>query len=294
MENFATLAITGDSRTLTALRVSARGPPTMTRDTDRPLILVSNDDGVNALGNVALRRALARIAEVYTVAPEYEQSAKSHSISLHVPLRFRTVEPRVHAVDGTPADCVYVALFMESLLPRKPDLVVSGINHGANLGTDVHYSGTVAAAREAALRGIPAIAFSNLHHGNMEAMAEVATQLCERMLASLLGRVPTDTEGNAPLINVNFPDRPEPRGIVAASLGQRHYAEGVDLRDDPRGRPYFWIGGAGGVHHPEMPGSDTEAVDGGFVSVSPLSLRVTDTTQLGLAAFVAGPSEDHS
>jgi adenine phosphoribosyltransferase/5'/3'-nucleotidase SurE len=202
----------------------------MTRDTDRPLILVSNDDGVNALGNVALRRALARIAEVYTVAPEYEQSAKSHSISLHVPLRFRTVEPRVHAVDGTPADCVYVALFMESLLPRKPDLVVSGINHGANLGTDVHYSGTVAAAREAALRGIPAIAFSNLHQGNMEAMAEVATQLCERMLASLLGRVSTDTEGNAPLINVNFPDRPEPRGIVAASLGQRHYAEGVDLR----------------------------------------------------------------
>ncbi len=264
----------------------------MTTDPDRPLILLSNDDGVNAFGNVCLRRALARIGDVYTVAPEYEQSGKSHSISLHVPLRYRQVEPRVHAVDGTPADCVYVALFMTSLLPRKPDLVVSGINHGANLGTDVHYSGTVAAAREAALRGYPAIAFSNLHPDNMEAMAELATTLCARMLQSLHGRAPRDAEGNAPLINVNFPACVEPRGVVSASLGQRHYAEGVDLRDDPRGRPYFWIGGAGGVHHPEMSGSDTEAVDAGFVSVSPLSLRVTDTTQLGLAAFVAGPSED--
>ena len=264
----------------------------MTRSTPRPLILVSNDDGVNALGNVSLRNALARIADVHTVAPEYEQSAKSHSISLHVPLRFRTLEPTVHAVDGTPADCVYVALFMKDLLPRPPDLVVSGINHGANLGTDVHYSGTVAAAREAALRGIPAIAFSNLHDGNMEAMAELATQLCERMLASLSAEVPADSEGHAPLINVNFPDRPEPKGIVATSFGQRHYAEGVDLRDDPRGKPYFWIGGAGGVHHPEMAGSDTEAVDAGFISVAPLSLRVTDTKQLGLAAFVAGPSKE--
>ncbi|MCB9662270.1 MAG: 5'/3'-nucleotidase SurE [Polyangiales bacterium] len=263
----------------------------MTRDDPRPLILVSNDDGVNALGNVALRRSLARIADVYTVAPEHEQSAKSHAISLHVPLRYRTVSPNVHAVDGTPADCVYVALFMESLLPRRPDLVVSGINHGANLGTDVHYSGTVAAAREAALRGIPSIAFSNLHHGNMEAMAELATSLCERMLTSLQSAT-RDAEGHAPLLNVNFPDRPMPRGVIATSFGQRHYAEGVDLRDDPRGRPYFWIGGAGGVHHPEMPGSDTEAVDAGFVSVAPLSLRVTDTQQLGLAAFVAGPTDD--
>src|SRR5688500_9165878 len=128
---------------------------------DRPLILVSNDDGVYAPGLAALREAVAELGEVVTVAPLTEQSAGSHSLTLSRPLRHREVAPGVHAIDGSPADCIYVALFHESMLPRRPDLVLSGVNHGPNLGSDVFYSGTVAAAREASLRGIPAIAFSN-------------------------------------------------------------------------------------------------------------------------------------
>ena len=262
---------------------------TVPAPSNRPLILVSNDDGVNAPGIVALREALAELGDVVTVAPEYEQSAKSHSISLHVPLRFRTHSEDVHAVDGTPADCVYVALYMESLLPRRPDIVVSGINHGANLGTDVHYSGTVAAAREAALRGIPAIAFSNLHAGNMSEVAVLARELTGRMLEATRG---VELDGPTWLINVNFPDRERAEGIVATTLGLRHYADGVDLREDPRGRTYFWIGGDGDVLHPEVPGSDTEAVDRGYVSVTPLSLRATETDHLGMAAFIAGHTGD--
>lgn len=251
----------------------------------RPLILVSNDDGVYAQGNIALREALATIAEVITVAPTHEQSAKSHSISLHMPLRWHTVSRDVHAVDGTPADCVYAALHRGGLLPRTPDLVVSGINHGANLGTDVHYSGTVAAAREAALRGVPAIAVSNLFVGNMVAVAEAVVPLCERMLSA------THPDDQVPLLNVNFPDRESHLGVRATRLGERHYAEGVDLRTDPRGRSYFWIGGDGGVEHPAVEGSDTEAVDAGYVSVTPLSLEANHPEHLPLAAFVAGPQD---
>ena len=123
------------------------------------MLCASNDDGVDALGLRTLREALEPFADVFVVAPEFEQSAKSHAISLHTTLRHHRYDDRTHSVEGTPADCVYVALYRKDLLPRWPDLVVSGINHGANLASDVHYSGTVAAAREAALRGIPSIAF---------------------------------------------------------------------------------------------------------------------------------------
>ena len=126
--------------------------------TDRPLILLSNDDGVNARGLRALRDALVVLGRVIVVAPTSEQSASSHALTLHRPLRHRVVDEDVHSVDGSPADSVYVALYRADLLPRWPDLVVSGINRGYNLGTDVYYSGTVAAAREAALRGVPAMA----------------------------------------------------------------------------------------------------------------------------------------
>lgn len=252
--------------------------------TDRPLILVSNDDGVYAPGNIALREALASIADVYTVAPETEQSAKSHSITLQRPLRFREVESRVWAVDGTPADCVYVALFLERLLPRKPDLVVSGINHGPNLGNDVHYSGTVAAAREGALRGVPSIALSNTTSDMSEAV-RYSTVFCERLLGSTLPR------GQAVLLNVNFPPG-RPRGVRATRLGFRLYADDVEVRDDPRGRHYLWIGGPGGVTNERLEGADTEALDNGFVSVTPLSIEATQPDHLGIAAFVAGPTEE--
>ncbi|NOQ82462.1 MAG: 5'/3'-nucleotidase SurE [Myxococcales bacterium] len=251
---------------------------------DRPLILVSNDDGVAAAGIVALREALAGFADVYTVAPQLEQSAKSHSITLHHPLRFHEVEPRVWAVDGTPADCVYVAFFLADLLPRRPDLVVSGINHGPNLGNDVHYSGTVAAAREGTLRGVPSIAFSN-SSSDMEGAAQYAKRFCKQLLGT------TAPEGQAVLLNVNFPPVP-PKGIRATRLGLRLYADEVEVRDDPRGRHYLWIGGPGHVKSHPVEGADTEALDEGLISITPLSIEATQPDHMGVAAYVAGPAKD--
>jgi len=249
----------------------------------RPLILVSNDDGVGAPGNVALREALRELGDVITVAPFSEQSAKSHALTLHYPLRHYRVEDDVHAIDGTPADCVYVALFREDLLPRRPDLVVSGINHGPNLGSDVYYSGTVAAAREAALRGVRAVAFSMLREDTVEACAEAAVGICKRVLDA---ERPPD---QAPLLNVNFPKEAPFEGLRATRLGLRLYDEGVSVRDDPRGREYYWIGGPGGVRHERLVGSDTDAVDDGYVSITPLLLRATHPEHLGFAAWAAGP-----
>ena len=251
---------------------------------DRPLILVSNDDGVAAAGLIALREALTSFADVYTVAPQLEQSAKSHSITLHHPLRFHEVEPRVWAVDGTPADCVYVAFFLADLLPRRPDLVVSGINHGPNLGNDVHYSGTVAAAREGTLRGVPSIAFSN-SSSDMEGAAQYAKRFCKQLLGA------TAPEGQAVLLNVNFPPVP-PKGIRATRLGLRLYADEVEVRDDPRGRHYLWIGGPGHVKSHPVEGADTEALDEGLISITPLSIEATQPDHMGVAAYVAGPAKD--
>jgi len=252
---------------------------------ERPLILVSNDDGVNAEGNIVLREALAEWADVYTVAPLSEQSGQSHAISLHRPLRHRMLDERTHAIDGTPVDCVYVALFRKDLLPRRPDLVVSGINHGANLGADVHYSGTVAAAREGALRGIPAVAFSAL--GGLAALAPAAVHASEIARRSLEA---THPEGRPLLLNVNIPS--EVKGKRATRLGHRQYSEGVDARKDPRGGTYYWIGGPGGVEHPEMERADTAAVDEGFISITPLDLRATNADHLAFASWVAGGSSN--
>lgn len=249
--------------------------------TKRPLILVSNDDGFDAAGCVALRTALARFADVVTVAPRYEQSAKSHAISLHHPLRHEVHEANVHSVDGTPADCVYVALFREDLLPRRPDLIASGINHGPNLGSDVHYSGTVAAAREGALRGIPSIAFSSLApRREFEKNAEVAARICERVLEV------TTPADQVPLLNVNFPEGPI-AGVIPTRLGPRLYAEGVEVRTDPRGREYYWIGGPGGPTHGELSGSDTDAVDRGYASITPISIDTTRASHVGLAEWAS-------
>ena len=246
---------------------------------DRPLLLVSNDDGVDAPGNIVLREALATFADVYTVAPQTEQSAKSHSITLHHPLRFHQVEERVWAVDGTPADCVYVAFFLKDLLPRRPDLVVSGINHGPNLGNDVHYSGTVAAAREGALRGVSSLALSNAST-DMEGAAQYAKRFCKQLLGL------TMPGGQAVLLNVNFPSR-APKGVRPTRLGFRLYSDDVEVRDDPRGRHYLWIGGPGGAKNEPVEGADTEAVDQGYISVTPLSIEATRPEHLGVAAYIA-------
>jgi 5'-nucleotidase len=246
----------------------------------RPLILVTNDDGVHAAGNIALREALTSVADVVTVAPDAEQSAYSHSITLHRPLRHRQVADKVHTIDGTPADCIYVALHHRTLLPRAPALVVSGINHGPNLGSDVYYSGTVAAAREAALRGIPAIAFSSAVLSDLDDIASFARAMALRLLAATF---PPD---QTVLLNVNFPSG-TPKGTRATCLGRRLYADEVTVRQDPRGREYFWIGGPGATHEP-VDGSDTEAMDAGYISVTPLRLAATHAEHLGVAAWVAG------
>ena len=255
----------------------------------RPLILLSNDDGVNARGIRTLREALASLARVIVVAPAEEQSASSHSLTLHRPLRHRVLDHDVHSVDGSPADCIYVALYRDALLPRPPDLVVSGINHGYNLGTDVYYSGTVAAAREAALRGLPAVAFSlgGGTKGNFDLAAEAARDLAARLLEA----PGDDDRARPPLLNVNFPPGSDYRGVRATRIGRRTYADEVDVREDPRGREYYWIGGPSAAHEP-VDGSDTSAVDAGFVSVTPLILDPSAPDDLGLAAWVAAPSGD--
>jgi 5'-nucleotidase len=250
-----------------------------------PIILVSNDDGYLAAGNRAVREALASVGDVYTVAPLVDQSATSHSLSLDRALRRRQMEERVHAVDGTPADCIYVALFHPRILPRRPDVVVSGINHGPNLGNDVHYSGTVAAAREGALRGIPAIAFSLCGKEGLDAAVPIAVEMVRKLLEA---KTPG---GSAPLLNVNFPGAP-PRGVRATRLGLRTYHDEISVRVDPRGREYLWVGGPGPAPHERVEGSDTEAIDEGYASVTPLRVEVSHPDHFGIAAYVAGPPND--
>lgn len=229
----------------------------------KPLILLSNDDGYRSPGIAAMRAALSAEADVVVCAPDSEQSAASHALSLHRPLRLFQHGGGIFSVDGTPADCVYVALYaVGRVLPRKPDVVVSGMNHGVNLGDDVFYSGTVAAAREGALKGVPSLALSAAFDADMSA----ACRLGARVALALAAR----KEDRPILLNANFPpgDRWQVRGT---RLGSRVYVDEVEFRKDPRGREYLWIGGPGASHRP-VPGSDTEAYDEGVVGVTPLVL----------------------
>jgi 5'-nucleotidase len=236
----------------------------------RPLVLLSNDDGYASAGLRAMRDALAVTADVVVLAPETEQSASSHSLSLHRALRLRAVEAGIFALDGTPADCVYVALHAGvRVLPRRPDLIVSGINHGMNLGQDAFYSGTIAAAREGALRGIPAVATSAHASADPRAVAELCARIAFELLAA--------HAGTGALLNVNVP-RQWTGEIRATRLGARIYEELVDFRNDPRGREYLWLGGPG-VRHERAAGTDTDAYDDGAASITPLRLDLTATVQ---------------
>ncbi|HSU39104.1 MAG TPA: 5'/3'-nucleotidase SurE [Polyangiaceae bacterium] len=228
----------------------------------RPLVLVANDDGYRARGLGLLAQALRPLADVVVCAPEVEQSAASHALSLHRPLRLFSHGEQVFSVDGTPADCVYVALHAEQrVLPRRPDVVVSGVNHGVNLGDDVFYSGTVAAAREGALKGIPSLAVSAATDADLQAAALLGARLT-LALASI------GTRGM--LVNVNVP-KGSGWPLRATRLGRRIYRDEVEFRRDPRGREYLWIGGPGAAHEP-VAGSDTEAFDAGEVGITPLVL----------------------
>lgn len=246
-----------------------------TSNDERPLILLSNDDGFDAAGLRAVRNALLTFADVVVCAPLSNQSATSHSLTLHRILRLREMSDGIHAVDGTPADCVYVGLNGEGrILPRRPDICVSGLNHGLNLGVDVFYSGTVAAAREAAIRGVPALAVSAAEGTDRAAAAAVVRELTEMTLR--LAR-----EGNTSLLlNVNFPAAGEWRWRPTI-LGKRIYDSDVVYRTDPRGGEYLWIGGSKAVHH-EGAGTDTEAYDDGDLGITPLSLNLTATGQAEL------------
>ena len=245
----------------------------------RPLVLLSNDDGYASRGIAAMRDALAPHADVIVCAPESEQSASSHALSLHRPMRLREVSRGIFALDGTPADCVYVALHAgDRVVPRRPDLIVSGINNGMNLGQDVFYSGTVAAAREGALRGIPGVATS-AHHGlDLVRVAEASAKVA----MALWARRPF---AKAPLMNLNFP-KGWAGAMRATRLGARIYEEIVDFRRDPRGREYLWLGGPG-VRHEKDPGSDTDAYDEGVASITALVLDLTATTEADVAAALA-------
>ena len=243
-------------------------------------ILISNDDGIEAPGLLELERAMNDLGEVWVVAPDRERSAASHAISLHNPLRIKQHGERRYAVDGTPTDCVYVAL--HHLLDDAPNLVVSGINHGGNMGNDVLYSGTVAAAMEGALFGCNAIAVSLC-------MAEDARQRridgvpdfsAAASLALDLGRAACQNKmPPGVLLNVNVPvgteQLPAHRGVKLTRLGYSDWAHSVDSRVDPRGRPYFWIGGER-QRGDRVPESDNAAIAGGYASVTPVHYDLTD------------------
>ena len=238
-------------------------------------LLLSNDDGIDAPGLAALEHAVAPYGEVWVVAPADEQSAKSHSLTMHRPLRLLRRGERRIAVTGTPADAVYVAL--HHLLPSPPDLVISGINRGSNLGYDVHYSGTVAAAREACLHGVSAVAVSaHIDDGPPEYGTAVA------VITSVLERIRDELPLAAGVyLNVNAPQVPPEalRGIRAARLGHRLYDAGVDLRQDPRGKPYLWIGGPHRGFRGE-PDADGPLIDAGYATVTPLDADPTDHRSL--------------
>ncbi len=229
-------------------------------------ILVTNDDGVFSEGLKLLAAALGEVGEVTVVAPDREQSATGHSLTLDRPLRMRRLDEHVYSVDGTPTDCVNLAVLW-LLKEAPPDLVVSGINFGLNLGDDVTYSGTVSATFEGTLLGIPSVAFSQ-EVGEHFSFAKAA-RFAGRFVAQLLQeRLPGDL-----LLNVNIPAGPI-RGVRFTKLGKRVYKQSVVEKRDPRGRSYFWIAGT-----PEWQadsGTDHEAVSGGLVSVTPLHLDLTD------------------
>jgi 5'-nucleotidase len=245
-----------------------------------PLILVSNDDGIHSAGLAALATTLETVGDVIVVAPDREQSACSHALTLHRPLRIDEIGPARFAVDGTPTDCVNLAI--NAILKDRPALLVSGINRGANLGDDVTYSGTVSAAMEGTLLGVPSIAMSLIGRSTFDyaIAADVAARLARFVLAHGL---PPDT-----LLNVNVPQEFEgaaPRAVALTRMGRRRYGDAIVEKLDPRGRKYYWIAGE------EVPfvaeeGTDFHAVHQGLISVTPIHLDLTNYRTLDALARV--------
>lgn len=243
-------------------------------------ILISNDDGYLAKGIITLAAALKAYAKVTVVAPDKNRSAASNSLTLEMPLRAVQCDNGFIRVDGTPTDCVHLAI--TGLLQTEPDMVFAGINHGANLGDDVLYSGTVAAATEGRFLGLPAIAISLAASDpkHFETATHVAINLFQKIQSHPL---PKDT-----LLNVNVPDLPlsEIKGFMSTRLGQRHKAERIIESTDPKGQVIYWVGPPGGEQD-AGPGTDFDAIRNGYVSITPLQLDLTRHDQLeGLGVWL--------
>jgi 5'-nucleotidase len=231
-------------------------------------ILLSNDDGYLAEGLITLANALREHAEISVVAPDRNRSAASNSLTLEMPLRTYTMDNGFIRVDGTPTDCVHLAI--TGLLKNEPDMVFAGINHGSNLGDDVLYSGTVAAATEGRFLGLPAVAMSLV--GSNPVHFDTAAHVAVTLLQLLIDKpLPQDT-----ILNVNVPDvaLKDLKGYQATRLGQRHKSEPVIKSEDPRGRIIYWVGPPG-AEQDAGPGTDFYAINAGFVSVTPLQLDLT-------------------
>ena len=232
-------------------------------------ILLSNDDGYQAKGLSLLAQGLADLAEIVVVAPDRNRSGASNSLTLDTPLRVEQVSDNVYYVNGTPTDCVHVAI--TGLLDFEPDMVISGINHGANLGDDVLYSGTVAAAMEGRFLGLPAIAVSLV----LEEGAHFASAL--GVVRRLLENFEHDPLPRDSILNINVPDLPESQiqGLRSTRLGFRHKSEPVIEAFDPKGNPVYWVGPAG-AGQDAGPGTDFHAIADGCVSITPIKIDLTD------------------
>jgi 5'-nucleotidase len=232
-----------------------------------PLILVTNDDGVQSEGIHALADAMKQLGEVVVVGPLQEASAIGHALTLRRPLRIETLREGVYAVDGTPTDCVNIGC--EIILKRLPDLVVSGINKGWNLGDDITYSGTVSGALEGALLGVPGIAVSLRRTPTYDfgPSAGAAATVARMVLAQ---GIPPRT-----FLNINVPTG-TPKGLRVTTQAKRNHVTQIDSRTDPRGNPYYWIEEALDEYHPDSGRSDYESVMAGYTSVTPLQPDLTD------------------
>ncbi len=234
------------------------------------IILVSNDDGVYSDGIQALAEKLKKLAKIVVVAPDREQSASSHSITLHRPLRISTIKKDVYGVSGTPTDCI--SLGVNEILKKSPDLIVSGINKGANLGNDVHYSGTVSAAMEGAIMGVPSIAVSLVTRED-----KVSYDFSATFAAGLSKQVLKKGLPPGIMLNVNIPNLPKNRikGYQYCTMGRRNYGDIIVEKIDPRGRKYYWIGGDEAGFE-DIKGSDCNAILSRYISITPLTVNITD------------------
>jgi len=233
------------------------------------LVLLTNDDGVAAKGLLALKREVSKIGQVWVVAPDREQSATSHSLTLQHPLRINKIGERFYSVDGTPTDAVMLAV--HAILKRRPDILISGINHGPNMGDDVSYSGTVAAAMEGTILNIPSIAVSNVNWDaeHFESAARFVRKLAKFVLENGLPKYT--------FLNVNVPDSKQPvTEYRITRLGKRVYSDVVIEKIDPRGRNYYWIGEQTPIWERKGDDTDFAAIKKGYISITPLHLDITD------------------